>query len=281
MIPIPTLARPLAACAAFLILVGCGPEPAPAPKKQSAPAPQQQQAAAPACDPLVDEALRETIDVLFARGFEPQQVESFTGSVAEYLSCGLDRSWYDHFQAKAPPGFDHGYATWIADVSSDIYTGDYYDFSDPVAIAESLPDCYKTEEGYKDCRPEFHPYQVAIDGTERIVDNFLVGDHSCRLDANWKKFCTLPESLDGCWSFAKADLISAPPSRSAMQSRIQLARAVRVDRAAQPRASIRKKPSKPRRPSSAPASAPVPLSGEEKRIPVCDALQWEYLLPKE
>ena len=112
----------------------------------------------------------------------------------------------------------------VVDHISEIGTGDYYDFSDPVAIAESLPDCYKTEEGYKDCRPEFHPYQVAIDGTERIVDNFLVGEHSCRLDVNWKKFCTLPESLDGCWSFAKADLISAPPSRSAMQSRINLAR---------------------------------------------------------
>ena len=281
MTPILYLARPMAACAAFLILTGCGPEPAPAPQQAAAPAPTTQQAAAPACDPLVAEALKETVDVLFARGFDPQQTESFVNGAAEYLDCGKDDSWYKHFIAKAPAGYTFQYATWLGDVSSDIYTGDYYDFSDPVSIAERLPDCYKTEEGYKDCDPDFHPYQVAMDGTERITeDNYLIGDHSCRLDADWKKFCTLPESLDGCWSFAKADLISAPPSRSAMQSRIQLARAVRVDRAAQPAATVRKKPSKPRR-SSAPGSAPLPLSAEDKRIPICEPLQWEYLLPKD
>ena len=274
------------ACAATLVLAGCGPEPAPAPTLAPGQAskPEQSKGESTAevigCDPVITETLKETVDVLFQRGFAPEQTESFVAGAAEYLSCGKDDSWYNHFLAKAPAGYEFRYATWLGDVSSDIYTGDYYDFSDPVSIAESLPDCYKTEEGYKDCRPEFHPYQVAIDGTERIVDNFLVGDHSCRLDDNWRKFCTLPESLDGCWSFAKADLISAPPSRSAMQSRIQLARAVRVDRAAQPRATVRKKPSKPRR-SSAPGAAPLPLSAEEKRIPVCEPLQWEYLLPKE
>ena len=183
--------------------------------------------------------LVKATDILFSRGFDPAVTESFLYGSAEQLGCSLSSGeWREHFSKKAPAGYTFRYRRYLADVGYDIRTGKAYDLKDPAATAASFPACYSQDDPFKRCRPAYHPLS------------------GCKLDAGWKKFCTMKESMDGCWAGAKADIITAPPSRSAQASRIQLAGATRLGGGA---AATPSQTAKPRPAAAASANMCQPL----------------------
>ncbi|SON54558.1 hypothetical protein HDIA_1017 [Hartmannibacter diazotrophicus] len=231
------------------------------------------------CSPENDAKLTKTVDVLLDRGFTPRRTESFMQTASRLLYCpGEDTGWYRHF-AERVPNYRREFFDFTGELIFDINTGRAYDYTDPVAVAKSLPACYASGEPYERCRPKYHPHYPIMLPKDKIADpndpwNYA---QACRLDANWKKFCSLATSMDACWSEAKSDMVIVPPTTKAQESRIQLARATRVDRMSD---------AAPAGPASEPAKASTPVKAKPKKVakastvPICHDLGWEYLLPK-
>mgnify|MGYP007037679172 CR=1 FL=1 len=196
------------------------------------------------CSQEIQQQLVSSVDILAERGFSGDQIAGFLVNAIERdeVNCPSEGPWKDRLVQR----FGTTQASGILDaVVYDIHTGARYDMRNPAQVAKSLPDCYRSENVHSACSPKFHPrypdpvlQEKLLESAEKVcwedpqwgeTCEYLVDTpKACLLNRNWKKFCKTPESWDGCWSFPRADLITAPPPR-AVQSRIQLAAAKRLD----------------------------------------------------
>lgn len=192
-----------------------------------------------ACGPRLDAKLKEAVDVLAARGFPEGAVRSFVFGAEQENDCANaygDRvytqvTWPAYLEAKNLP--QNPASGGILDaVRYDINTGDRYDFSDPAAVARKIPSCFKNGKPYRDCKPKFHPYVASSYGKvgQKMPDGSTVyppGPRACRLTRDYRKFCSMARSLDGCWSYARGDMIMLPGEKTGREGLLQLARAKR------------------------------------------------------
>ena len=200
----------------------------------------------------------QAVDVLAGRGFEAHKISSLLYGASETNGCPY-QPWLSHLEANygaAQGGGD------LRDIKYDINTGQRYLWTDPVALAKAVPSCFASGKVEQKCRPIYHPQigDPKITGeiqktVEPVCWNDQFGsvceyppaERACVLTPKWKAFCRKPEGLDGCWSFAKADLVTAPPPKK-VADRLRLASAKRISNSAQTTQVAKTKPSARKRP---------------------------------
>lgn len=215
------------------------------------------------CGPSLDEKIGRAIDVLASRGFSHEAAVNFGSAIEIHNGCSNEYGdrmnpnpgWPAYLDAKNLPRNSRVAGLFDA-INYDIKTGEKYDYTDPAAVARKIPSCYKGGEPYKHCKPIFHPQMAATYKMGPMVNGEaeqIGGPRACRLTADYKRFCAMETSLDGCWSYARGDVIMLPGRKTGSEALLMLARAKRTT-SSQPakvqQASLSGKPQKAR------ASAP-------------------------
>ena len=208
----------------------------------------------------------EAVDVLAGRGFEAAKIASLLFGASEINGCPHDQ-WLGHLEKNygaAQGGGD------LRDIYYDINTGQRYLWTDPVALAKAVPACYASGNVEQRCRPAYHPRFGDPKLVEEIqatiepvcwndqfgqVCEYPPAERACVLTPKWKKLCGTPQGLAVCWSFEKADLVTAPPPK-AVKDRLKLASAKRIQTVRQSTPATAAKPAAAKR-------APGNLCSEE------------------
>ncbi|MEC9344135.1 MAG: hypothetical protein VYD64_09855 [Pseudomonadota bacterium] len=225
--------------ASLLFIVSCQSSRVSTVSSNSAIPDSARTAALAACGPGFDARLKEAIDVLAARGYNRAEIRDFIHGAEKGNDCAdlygdrlVDNpTWPAYLEAKRD--VTEGEGGGILDAARyDISTGARYDFSDPAAVARKFPSCYKGSKPYANCKPKYHPYRAASHTrgpTINGVTHMLGGPKACRLSADYRRFCGMETSLDGCWSYPRGDFISLPDAggKKAKEGLLQLARAKR------------------------------------------------------
>lgn len=221
------------------------------------------------CSPEIQQQLVQAVDIMAERGFSGDQIDGFliNATDRDEVGCPGEGPWTKRLQER----FGTTYGSSMLDaIIYDIHTGERYDMRNPAQVARALPECYKSDDVHAACNPRFHPqYPDPVLHAELLetadkecwedpqwgetCQYFTYTPKACLLTRKWKQFCKTPESADGCWSYARADLVTAPPPK-AVQNRIELAAARRVEVEVASAAGV------PAQTSSAPVTPSVPVS---------------------
>lgn len=177
-----------------------------------------------ACGSKFDAKLTEAIDILASRGFARDEIAGFAYGAEQATGCAdfdgnrvnPNPTWTRYL--KGIRVADGGSTSSTDAIRYDIQTGERYDYSDPVTVAKKFPSCLKGGKPYERCKPRYHP-QMAADYKTATADNgdtFLIGGaRGCLLSADYRRFCAMATSMDGCWSYPRGDVIMLPGEKKA------------------------------------------------------------------